>query len=396
MVAEFFQAVPVHTTEKLEAVSSRVFDWLLKRAAQVGKRDQGHDLAVQDDEIVAILIDRSGESVASANLSEIRQLAAPAKSMNRREQRHRDRRKREWKERLLPGALMVVDTRMGGLRDGMLDEKSESEAASADADEDWREKKEDPFSEPSRPLIRFRVEEVTGNEDREGVKLPDELEDWRPVRVFETRFDAGGVAQRGLAVFKWPDEAPDEDSRSILSAPQALADHAEQVAARARTLATRLGLPEDEVQALYLAARMHDDGKAAARWQNAMKAPNDEGRPYAKTRGGGNLRLLEGYRHEFGSLVKAEREDLPDSTRDLILHLIAAHHGGARPLISSAGLRGWSALPARIQGGRLGAAFRTPAKALRPLGARMAGSHSPGGGPRRLPGMVEATPERQR
>ena len=337
MITEFFRAVPIHATEKLEAVSSRVFDWLLKRAAQVGKRDQGHDLAVRDDDIVAILIDRAGEYVASASLSEIRQLAAPAKSMSRREQRHRDRRKREWKERLLPGALLVVDTRMGGLRDGMLDEKAESEAASADADGDWREKKEDPSAEPPRPLIRFRVEEVTGNEDEEGVKLPDEYEDWRPVRVFETRFDAGGVAQRGLAVFKWPDEAPDEDSRSILSAPQTLAEHAEQVAARARTLATRLGLPEHEVEALYLAARMHDDGKAAARWQNAMKAPNDEGRPYAKTRGGGNWRLLEGYRHEFGSLVRAEREDLPDSTRDLILHLIAAHHGGARPLISSAG-----------------------------------------------------------
>ena len=68
-----------------------------------------------------------------------------------------------------------------------------------------------------------------------------------------------------------------------------------------------------------------------------MNAPKDDGRPYAKTCGGGNLRLLEGYRHEFGSLLKAEREDLVDSTRDLILHLIAAHHGNARPLISTAG-----------------------------------------------------------
>lgn len=67
-----------------------------------------------------------------------------------------------------------------------------------------------------------------------------------------------------------------------------------------------------------------------------MNAPA-EGRPYAKTRGGGNPRLLEGYAHEFGSLVAAERADLRETTRDLILHLIAAHHGHGRPLIPSDG-----------------------------------------------------------
>ena len=336
MVAEFFRVVPIHATEKLEAVSSRVFDWLLKRAVQVSKRGQGHDLAVKDEEVVAILVDRAGEHVASAKLSQLRQLAAPAKSMSKGEQRQRDRRKQEWKERLLPGRLLVVDTRVCGLRDGLLDEKSESEVASADANDSWREMKEDPSAEPSRLLIRFRVEEVTGGEGDEGLKLPDEFEDWRHVRTFETWFDASGTVRRGLAVFKWPDEAADEDSRSILSAPQTLTDHAEQVAVRVRELATRLSLPCEEIKALSIAARLHDDGKAAARWQNAMNAPKD-GRLYAKTCGGGNWRLLEGYRHEFGSLLKAERKNLPDSTRDLTLHLIAAHHGYARPLISSAG-----------------------------------------------------------
>ncbi|MYJ74410.1 MAG: hypothetical protein F4089_04590 [Gammaproteobacteria bacterium] len=67
-----------------------------------------------------------------------------------------------------------------------------------------------------------------------------------------------------------------------------------------------------------------------------MNAPRD-GRPYAKTSGGGNPRLLEGYRHEFGSLLKAGELELPRNTRDLILHLIAAHHGNARPTIPWAG-----------------------------------------------------------
>ena len=145
------------------------------------------------------------------------------------------------------------------------------------------------------------------------------------------------MARSGLAVFKWPDDPSDEDSRSVLSAPQSLRDHAEQVADYTCALARRLELSGDEADALVLAARMHDDGKAAERWQNAMNAPRDDGRPYAKTRGGGNPRLLEGYRHEFGSLLKAERQNLPNETRDLILHLIAAHHGNARPMISPAG-----------------------------------------------------------
>jgi CRISPR-associated endonuclease/helicase Cas3 len=44
---------------------------------------------------------------------------------------------------------------------------------------------------------------------------------------------------------------------------------------------------------------------------------------------------LNNYRHELGSLIdvrkEAEFEGLDDATRDLVLHLIAAHHGRARP-----------------------------------------------------------------
>ena len=336
MAAEFFRAAPVHATEKLEAASSRVLDWLLKRVVRVGKRAQDHRLAVGEDEVVAILMNRAGELEENAKLSDLQWLATPARNMNRSEKRSRDRRKKEWKERLLPGAVLVLDMRIGGLRDGLLDEKSKAEALAADADQRWRDWKEDPSATSSPPVIKWRVEEITAREDREGLKLSDDLEVWRPVRTFETRLDAGGVARRGLAVYKWGGESEDEDSRSILSSPQTLTDHTEQVVASARELACRLGLPSDEVEAISIAARLHDVGKDARRWQDAMNAPKDN-RPYAKTRGGGNWRLLEGYRHEFGSLLSAERENLPDNTRDLILHLIAAHHGYARPLIRSAG-----------------------------------------------------------
>ncbi len=336
MAGEFFRSAPIHATERLEAMSGRVFDWLLKRATQVGKRGVDHHSAVGNEEVVAIVLDRSGEHRAEARLGTLRYLAAPAKSMSKTEQRRRDRDKKEWKERHLPGAFLVVDARIGGVCAGMLDEKFESDAVAADANEEWRERKADPTAAPARPLIGFRIEEITGAEGEEGLAVNPALDEWRHIRTFETRFDIGGVARRGLAVYKWPDAPADEDSWSILSVPQTLTKHAEQVAARARDMARRLGLPDEEVEAFAAAARLHDDGKAAVRWQDAMNAPKD-GRPYAKTCGGGNGRLLEGYRHEFGSLLKAERMYLPERTRDLILHLVAAHHGNARPLISTAG-----------------------------------------------------------
>ena len=138
----------------------------------------------------------------------------------------------------------------------------------------------------------------------------------------------------GLAVFRSVYHPTTEDSRSVVAAPQPLRDHAHEVENRARELALQLNLPDEEVEAITLAARFHDDGKAAGRWQEASNAP-PHGRPYAKTAGGGNWRLLEGYRHEFGSLLRAAQEELPlpENTRDLVFHLIAAHHGRARPLI---------------------------------------------------------------
>ena len=331
MAAEYFRVVPVHATERLEAASSRVFDWMLKRSARLAKRPEDHDPTIGDDEIVAILVDRAGEYLAHLTLRDLRRLAAPAKGLQNSERRQRDRRKKEWRDRHLPGATLIADFRLCGVRDGMLDEKCEAEVAAADADEDWRSM-QDPAAGGSRPLIRFLVERIDRGEDKEGLRLPDRG-GWRHIRTFEIDFDAGGVARSGLAVFKWPDDPSDEDSRSVLTAPQSLRDHAEQVADHARALARRLELPREEAEALVTAARMHDD----ERWQNAMNAPRDEGRPYAKTRGGGNPRLLEGYRHEFGSLLMAEGQDLPNNTRDLILHLIAAHHGYARPMINSAG-----------------------------------------------------------
>jgi CRISPR-associated endonuclease/helicase Cas3 len=92
---------------------------------------------------------------------------------------------------------------------------------------------------------------------------------------------------------------------------------------------------------LAIAARLHDEGKRAKRWQRAFNALTLPNGVYAKTPGPLNVALLDGYRHEFGSLPVATRDaellKLRADLQDLALHLIAAHHGFARPITTISG-----------------------------------------------------------
>ena len=336
LVDDFFQSTPPHATEKLEALRSHVFDWLVARSETARKRPGEHELTIDEADIVAVVLDRANEYTHAVTLADLCSLARKAATLSPAEKRDQ-RRRREELERALAENLVVVDARIGGLSaDGMLDDKCDLAAVTADTDEQWQELREDPDSDETRPVVGFRIRRVAADASAEGLGQPIVPDGWRHVRTFETEFDAGGDVRAGLEVFKWRHDAAGEGARSVLSEPQQLRSHAGQVAARVKAIADRLRLPANEIDALVIAARLHDDGKAAERWQRAMNAP-PEGRPYAKTSGGGNWRLLEGYSHEFGSLVAAERVDLPEATRDLILHLIAAHHGYGRPLIPFAG-----------------------------------------------------------
>ncbi len=331
LATEYFRAAPIHATEKLEAGTGRVLEWLLKRAARLAKSQQADSPLVDGAEIVGVLLDRGHRHRGSIRWSELRTMAAPVKALSVAARKERDALKRKWRESLLPGALLVVDSRIGGLRDGMLNEREDKMTATADSDRGWQDLPQGQAPDAA-PVIGFRVQEVVRTDDGEGLVEPVPSDNWRHFRTFETRVDLGGTPVRGLAVLTWADEPLNEDVRSAGARVQVLAEHTEAVVARVRAIACRLDLPQSEREALAEAARLHDEGKAASRWQRAMNAPKD-GRVYAKTGGGGNWWALEGYRHEFGSLLKAETRELPAETRELVLHLIASHHGHARPLI---------------------------------------------------------------
>ena len=133
-----------------------------------------------------------------------------------------------------------------------------------------------------------------------------------------------------------------DEAGSMTGAAVTLSRHLEGVAERARRTAKRLGLPRDIVDDLWLAGRLHDVGKADRRFQ-AQLVGGDPVRlemldkPLAKSLPDvpKAWRYPRGMRHELGSvaLVDSAPEVLAQAhDPELVLHLIATHHGWARPL----------------------------------------------------------------
>ena len=133
-----------------------------------------------------------------------------------------------------------------------------------------------------------------------------------------------------------------DEAGSMTGAAVTLSRHLEGVAERARRTAERLDLPRDIVDDLWLAGRLHDIGKADRRFQEQLVGGDPVrlemlDKPLAKSLPAVPKirRYPIGMRHELGSvaLVDSTPEVLaPAHDPELVLHLIATHHGWARPL----------------------------------------------------------------
>lgn len=147
------------------------------------------------------------------------------------------------------------------------------------------------------------------------------------------------------------DPTPDDSfSSSRSSEPVLLGTHSLAVAERAAQHARAAGLPDSIIRAFYLAGILHDTGKADPRFQAMLVAGSPGFIPTADHFLAKSARLPQsrkeaetqreaagypkGGRHELLSTRLSENaaelwQDVEE--KDLVLHLIASHHGYCRP-----------------------------------------------------------------
>jgi CRISPR-associated endonuclease/helicase Cas3 len=147
----------------------------------------------------------------------------------------------------------------------------------------------------------------------------------------------------------------EEGSSSTAARPVSLERHLCDVACRARDVAVRLGLAPDLVAAVELAGRAHDLGKADSRFQVMLnggerlryeargeqlaKSNMDPADRQAFRKARERSGWPKGMRHEAisAALVRPLIEDHPEVLAgvdpELVVHLVATHHGWGRPLL---------------------------------------------------------------
>lgn len=227
----------------------------------------------------------------------------------------------------LKDCTVILPPKAGGLRKGMLQGDESFDGTHSDlydVSEKW-------FAD-DRQLRRRRVWDDAL--PPEGMRLVRIIDTWIDMEEEITEDDDEQRTRRYWHWYVRPRSADDDGSRSA-RVPQDLQEHLQAVGNVASQFVAKLGLKDPEARAVTLAAQWHDLGKNRAIWQRSIGNHHYPHQVLAKS--GGQMRPIDitSYRHEFGSLLEvkslAEFHQLDPEAQDLVLHLVAAHHGRARP-----------------------------------------------------------------
>jgi CRISPR-associated endonuclease/helicase Cas3 len=248
-------------------------------------------------------------------------------------------------------SVVLLSPETGGLSlDGLFDPASD--AAVADVADEW----ERDQGQGRHRRLRVWDTDPDIESKTQGMRLIRTI-DINPDRD-EHEAENGEVDENGETLeskrrfWRWflrADSTEQDGPKTTIHAAVTWDDHTRAVEQATAKIASAL-LPDDmELQtALVLAARFHDLGKRRTVWQRSIGNPRPD-EWYAKSGldpvTGKRWRVLEitHYRHEFGSLIDllttngdaaaafSEFRELSPDSQDVVLHLIAAHHGRGRP-----------------------------------------------------------------
>jgi CRISPR-associated endonuclease/helicase Cas3 len=231
-------------------------------------------------------------------------------------------------EQAIEGKILLLPPEIGMLQNGMLNATADfDEGGTYDVADQWLNLKGN----------QYRCRLWDDEEPPSGMRLALTI-DTRPT-IDDDEDDEETVNRPRF--WRWyvrPRSADDDGSRMALH-PQCLNHHLGAAEKIAVNLAAKLNLRITETNALRFAAKNHDRGKARKVWQHSIGNHTFPNPTLAKSGGKMSPAELSRYRHEFGSLLNVQNDPeflaLTEEEQDLALHMIASHHGRARPHFSA-------------------------------------------------------------
>jgi CRISPR-associated endonuclease/helicase Cas3 len=250
---------------------------------------------------------------------------------------------------------VLLSPKAGGLKGGMLDGSEKAPGAKADG-LDVADKWGLDGQDGERKRVRLFDNDPERKSTTDGMRLRKVLDiDLSKAKEDDGDDDAEGDGSAKHWLWYVKSGVESEAASYSSSAAVALDVHIGDVAQKAQALVEKLSSralaaewPQIS-QAVVVAAKLHDLGKRRAEWQRSIGNLNSGNGEWLAKSGPENKHGIrcEGYRHEFGSLMEAaamlegadcghetlakELREMSPDMRDLALHLVAAHHGRARP-----------------------------------------------------------------
>lgn len=178
----------------------------------------------------------------------------------------------------------------------------------------------------------------------------DRVTDSRPGQTYLIARNSGGYSDQ-LGWTGDPADKPDvlppgastpdaisTDKRTFIGKWVELTEHLKHVTEQARQLVTQLNLSAELSDALIMAARWHDVGKAHPCFRAMLLksgTPPDPDKLWAKSENQNGRCGRKGFRHELASALAWLQVSPENAAKNLVAYLVAAHHGRVRLSIRS-------------------------------------------------------------